>query len=232
MLKRAAEGVPAKAHNSERSLLHRVERYLFVTAVLLATFTVGWSVATFGIFPHSILFNAYKTAETQIDFLTGERHELRRVRFVNIAPDRAETHRFEFVAAATFADPILVPGGLGRFAEHCPGHAGCLAVVYAGNGRVIHAYPYRPDEIEKTTPLVAFPYEQQLGFAMHDVSRPESISQYANGDLLVVFHSKYSFPYGLGSRVLTATAGRSGIVGTTVTMKHTSQRMTLLYFLS
>lgn len=29
-------------------------------------------------------------------------------------------------------------------------------------------------------------------------ARPVSMSQYANGDLLVIFQSKYSFPYALG----------------------------------
>ena len=175
--------------------MDKAPRFLFLTAVILATFAFGWRVGTFEKFPHAILFKAYKTAKTQIQLLTNT---YSRSIFVNIAPDSVKAHRLEFVAAAALADPILVPGGLGEFAEHCPGHVGCLAVVYAGDGRVVQAYPYRPDEIEKTAPLVAFPYEQPLGFSMYDTGRPISISQYANGDLLVVFHSKYIFPYGLG----------------------------------
>ena len=80
MLKRAAEGVPAKAHNSERSLLHRAERCLFVTSVILATFVVGWGVGTFERFPHAFLSNAYKTARTQLELLTDEIPTLRNVR--------------------------------------------------------------------------------------------------------------------------------------------------------
>lgn len=189
-------GALAKVHNSGMSLLERVPLFLFLAAAILAAFAVGWRVGTFEKFPHAILFKAYKTAKTQIRVLRNDAYIS--AIFVNIAPDRVKAHRFEFVAAAALADPILVPGGLGQFAEHCPGHAGCLAVVYADNGRVIHAYPYRPDEIEKTAPLVAFPYEQPLGFSMHDMGRPFSISQQANGDLLVVFDARNIFPYGLG----------------------------------
>ena len=178
--------------------MDKVPRFLFLTAVILATFAFGWRVGTFEKFPHAILVKAYKTVGTHIELLTREKYAYRRLRFVNIAPDSVKAHRFEFVTVAALADPILVPGGLGKFAEHCPGHAGCLAVVYAGNGGVVHAYPYRPDEIEKIAPLVAFPYEQPLGFSMRDMGRLSSISQYSNGDLLAIFQAKYSFPFGLG----------------------------------
>ena len=191
-------GVPVKVRNNERLLLDRAVRFLFVIAAVLVTFVVGWGVGTFERFPHALLSNAYKTARTQLELLTDEIPTLRKHTFVNIAPDRVEAHRFEFIAAAALADPILVPGGLGQFAEYCPGHAGCLAVEYAGNGGVVHAYPYRPEEIEKTPPLAAFPYEQPLGFSLRDWGGPQSVSQYANGDLLVVFQTKYSFPFGLG----------------------------------
>ena len=181
-----------KVHDSGRSLLDGAPRFLFLTAVILAAFAYGWTVGTFKMFPHAILSDAYKTAKTYIEFSEEEIRKipaLSRGEFVNVVPDRVEAHRFEFVAAAALTDPILVPGGFGRFAEYCPGHAGCLAVEYADNGAVVHAYPYRPEEIEKTPPSVDFPYEQTLGFSMRDAGEPWSISQYANGDLSVVFHS-------------------------------------------
>ena len=181
-------------------LFHRLPRFLFVTAIILAAFAISWGVGTSRIFPHTILFDAYKTAKTQIGFFTNKTSVWSRQppEFVNIAPDRVETHRFEFVAADALTDPILVLGGFGQFAEYCPGHAGCLAVEYAGNGEVRHAYPYRPEEIEKTTSLVDFPYEQSLGFSIRDAVKPWSASRDANGDLLISFHSTRSFPYGQG----------------------------------
>lgn len=147
-------------------LFDRLPRFLFVAAVILAAFAIGWKVRTFKIFPHAILFDAYKTAKTQIEWLKDKNLIWKEHQFVSVDPDRVQTHRFEFVAANILTDPILVPGGFGQFAEYCPGYAGCLAVEYAGNGAVLHAYPYRPEEIEKTASLVAFPYEQPLGFSM------------------------------------------------------------------
>lgn len=191
-------GALKKVHNSGRLLLDRAPRFLFLAAVILAAFAVGWRVGTFEIFPHAILFKAYKTARTQIKLFKDINPALKHARFVNVVPDPLKVHRFEFVAADALADPILVTGGLGHFAEYCPDHAGCLAVEYAGNGEVIHAYPYRPEEIEKTAPLVDFPYEQPLGFSMHDAVYPTSTLKYANGDLLVVFQSSKSFPFGQG----------------------------------
>lgn len=149
-------GSLAKVCDTEKSLLDGALRCLFLTAVILATFAFGWKVGTFEKFPHTTLFKAYKTAKTQIELLTREKYVFGHSRFVNIAPDSVKAHRFEFVAATALTDPILVPGGFGQFAEYCPRHAGCLAVEYAGNGTVVHAYPYRPQEIEKTTPSSPF----------------------------------------------------------------------------
>ena len=193
---------PTKEHNNGRSLLDRASRFLFLTAVILAAFAYGWTVRTFKMFPYAILSDAYKTAKTIIEFSEEEIRKIPALRsgeFVNVVPDRVEAHRFEFVAAAALTDPILVPGGFGRFAEYCPGHAGCLAVEYADNGAVVHAWPYRPEEIEKTPPLVDFPYEQPLGFSMRNAGEPWDTLQYANGDLLVVFSSWLSHPYGQGA---------------------------------
>lgn len=185
-------------HDDGRSLLNSAPRFLFLAAVILLAFAIGWRAGAFEICPHAILSNAYKTAKTQIDWLTGKDFVIRNIRFVDVVPDRVEVHRFEFVAADALTDPIRVLGGLGQFAEYCPGHAGCLAVEYAGKGVVQHAYPYRPEEIEKTSPLVDLPYEQPLGFSMRDGVYPMSASRYANGDLLIVFQSFGSFPYGRG----------------------------------
>ena len=91
----------AKGCDIERSSLDGALRYLFLTAVILATFAFGWRVGTFEKFPHAILFKAYKTAKTQIQLLTNT---YSRSIFVNIAPDSVKAHRFEFVAVAALAD--------------------------------------------------------------------------------------------------------------------------------
>lgn len=124
-------GVCAKVHKGVTSLFDRASQTLFVTVIILAIFTIGLGVGTFKIFPYAILSNAYNTAKNQVEFLTDKNFVVWHTRppeFVNIDPGRVETHRWEFVAADTLTDPILVPGGFGQFAEYCPGQAGCLAV--------------------------------------------------------------------------------------------------------
>lgn len=177
----------------------RLPRFLFVAAVILAAFALGWKVGTFKIFPHAILSDGYKSAKMQIALLTARELVPGFVRFVDVVPDRVEMHRWEFVAADALVDPVLVTGGYGKFAEYCPGHVGCLAVEYEGDKNVLHAYPYRSEEIEKIDPIVAFPYERPLGFSMtrHTVL-PWSSLLYGNGDLLVTLQSSFTFPYGLG----------------------------------
>ena len=195
---RSTRSLPYKRHDDGRSLLNSAPRFLFLAAVILLAFAIGWGAGAFEIYPHAVLSNAYKTAKTQIEWLTGKESVIRKFRFVDVAPDRVEAHRFEFVATGALTDPILVMGGWGQFAEYCPGHVGCLAIKYGGGGNVRHAYPYRIEEIEKTPPLGDFPYEQPLGFSMGDQVHPWTAQRYANGDLLVIFQSAMTFPDGQG----------------------------------
>ena len=149
---------------------------------------------------------------------------------MDVVPDCVEAHRFEFVAADALTDPILVLGGFGQFAEYCPGQAGCLAVEYAGNGTVLHAYPYRPEEIEKTASSSPFP------------TNSRSVSQCATGYLPGLDHSTptvtcWSVSLLLGasytdevSPASTAMDGRDCTAGITAIMNRTSPRVTLPWF--
>lgn len=175
----------------------RVPLFLFIVAVVLAAFAAGMYVHWSKVFPYEVVHSAYSTAKTLIEF-HGPRLGPKPQRFVDISPGSVEARRFEFLAADALTDPILVPGGLGQFAETCPGEAGCLAVKYADRGRAIHAYPFRPEEIESAPPRSALPYEQPPGFSLRKALPDIKMAEYPNGDLLVVFLSEYSFPYGLG----------------------------------
>lgn len=182
------------------SLLNRASLTLFIVAIGLAAFTVGMYVQNYKVFPYEIISAASKTAiilvRSQIEtFLTRDLRDMDG-KFVNIAPNSVETRRFEFFASDALNDLILVPGGPRHFTEYCPGYVGCLAVEYAGRGKVEHAYPYLPDEIEKKA-IVAFPYERSPGFSFIRKAYITGLSRYANGDLLVVFHA-HAFPFGYG----------------------------------
>ena len=175
---------------------------LFVVALMLAGFAGGLYVARYKVFPYAIVSSARKTfvaaVEVSLRNPYGERW-----RFVDVPPDQAAARRFEFIGSDQLTDPILVPGGPYRFREYCPDHVGCLAVEYAGRGEIRHAWPYRPDELEKWLEKEEFtsdfPYEHPIGFSFLDHTQIRGVLPYANGELLVVFHFLMNnHPYGGG----------------------------------
>ncbi len=191
-------GAPKKSRfriNVARWTASRLPLLLFVVAVGLAGFTAGTYVMQFHVFPHDTILSAYKSAQSLYDYIaqkTGKSERAKTV--VNVAPDGVEAHRLKFLTAAALTDPVLVWGGNMQFAEYCPGHAGCLAVEYAGRGEVRRAYPYRPEEIEKAA-IVPFPFKWLPWFRFQNDMEVFSISRYSNGDFLVVFHCRYCFFY-------------------------------------
>ena len=114
--------------------------------------------------------------------------------------DEVLASRMELVEGGGFAAPILVKGERGAFTDLCPGEAGCLAVEYSRSGEVRHAYPYRPGEMHAANIVSEseFPYEHAIGWSFEEDAEVFSVSRYSNGDLLVVFEFKGSFPYGGG----------------------------------
>ena len=82
----------------------------------------------------------------------------------------------------------------------CP-DGGCLAVEYTATGEVAHAYPFRVNEIEQAADAARsdeFPYEVSPASSFVRDVDVVSISRYAKGDLLVVFHQETAFPFGAG----------------------------------
>ena len=112
----------------------------------------------------------------------------------------AAAARIEFVAGNQLADPVLVKGSVGTFLDHCPAPWGCLAVEYSRTGTVSRAWPFRPEEIAAAniSPVSDHPYEHPLGWSFPRGMETYHISPYPGGDLLVVFHSASSSPFGIG----------------------------------
>ena len=168
---------------------------LFAASLVLAAFAGGVWVAHHRMFPFREMHTAKRTLFTLLDepdrmipFLRGipgpDRWEL-----TAFPRGRVDAHRIRFIDGAPLADPVLFPGGRGKFAEHCPGHAGCIAVEYAGRGEVRHAWPYRPEELARAA-RSGDPGATWLSFA--DDVYAFALSQYPNGDLLVVFDATSS----------------------------------------
>ena len=188
-------------HGAVSARLRMASLPLFVAALMLAAFAGGLCVARYEVFPYALLSSAKKTFVTAVGINLSDPLRYRR-EFVDVPPDRVAARRFEFMGSDRLTDPILVPGGPGRFREYCPDHVGCLAVEYAGRGEVRQAWPYRPDELAKGLEqeefTADFPYEHAMGFSFLDHAKIRGVSPYADGDLLVVFHFAHTYPYGGG----------------------------------
>ena len=171
--------------------------FLFVVAIALTLFTYGVLVGKNQWFPYSIIVSGIKT-ESALLKTTSDRGRFRK--FIDVSPEIALPNRIEFIADNKLDDSVLWYGGRFQFTEYCPEY-GCLAVEYTNTGEVAHAYPLRPDELEKAAvSSEEFPYEISPSFSFARDTGPIGISRYPNGDLLVIFHHRNDnvFPYGGG----------------------------------
>ena len=167
---------------------------LFVTSLALATFVGGVWVGNSKAFPFHAIRSAWRTLQTLILPDSQNRLWWRPTAF---PLDRLDAHRVR-LAEGALADPILFTGGNGHFMEHCPGHAGCIAVEYAGRGEARRVWPYRPEEIARAAHPDDLPYEHGFGFSFTEHAWVYAVFPYPNGDLLAVFGFHASFPYAGG----------------------------------
>ena len=176
---------------------------LLAAALALATFAGGVWVGRFQTFPFYTIRSAWRTLgtlttlpEAMPAFDPPPAAEWR-WRPTAFPLGRLDAHRIR-LAEGALADPILLVGGWEYFAEHCPGHPGCVAVEYAGRGEVRRVWPYRPEEIARAAHPDDLPYEHGFGFSFTEDVDVFAVSPYPNGDLLVVFRFLQSFPYAGG----------------------------------
>ena len=174
---------------------------LFAAAITLLIFAAGVYVGLHKAFPYDLVVAARKTAATLIESRADDDHISGFLRFTDLAPSQAPARRWEFTGADRLAAPALFLSqwGMDKFDARCPDASGCVAVEYGANGEPGHAYPYRPEAIEATPRVVDLPYEQSPGFSFRADRYPAGLSRYANGDLLVTFHLRHSFPFAGGA---------------------------------
>ena len=176
--------------------MRRISRWLFLGALLLLAYVAG--SATDG--GRKLLEAAETTFSGAWQSLRPSRLELKG-RFVDAAAGDAAAERVRLLAP-TLAGSVLMAGGRHRFLDRCPGFVGCVAVEYDRHGRFVHAYPFRPEAYE----AVLVPhglaervgYEQAVGYDFAKHADVFAIDSYANGDLVVVFYSRLSFPPTVG----------------------------------
>ena len=116
----------------------------------------------------------------------------------------AASARVEFVAGDRLEDRVLIQGEVGAFLDQCPAPWGCLAVEYSRSGAVSRAWPFRPEEIANANVVSEsdYPREQSLGWTLSHNVDWWGLSQWPNGDLLVVFTFQNTHPsYGGVARI-------------------------------
>lgn len=175
--------------------MNRLSRSLFVGALLLLAYMAG--SATDG--GRKLLAAAETTYRGLRDSFSH--HAIPLHRFVDTMATDAAAQRVRLLAP-TLAGAVLMVGGRHRFRDHCPGFVGCVALEYDRHGRLVHAYPFRPEAYEAALVPhgLAAPigYEPALGFDFAEHADVFAIDSYSNGDLSVVFSSNRNFPPALG----------------------------------
>lgn len=171
---------------------------LFALSLFAIVFGMGIAVAHYQLFPYRSLHAAAITARTMVESWQTQKEDL--VAFAGLTDvPAAETrqHRIKPLQASALDRPILHYGGRHQFRELCPEN-GCLAVEFSPEGKVVHAYPYRPREIFSSNSTAQYSYEDAIGFDFASSAVPFSITRFSNGDLLVIFQTEHTFPFGNG----------------------------------
>ena len=177
--------------------------FLFVASIAIASFAYGTLVGKYRLFPYSIAADGVKTLRTLLD--TNEVVVADDGKFktwvADVQPESAAVSRIHSIEDNGLGGSLLWYGGRFQFMELCP-EWGCLAVEFTADGEVARAYPLRPHALEQAAEDAEtdeFPYEFAPTFSFVRDVYPIGISQYTNGDLLVVFQEENrSFPYSGG----------------------------------
>ena len=182
-----------------RSLGHLVLRYqnglfacLFVVAVAIAAFGAGAYVGHYRAFPYQVIREAALGVRAIVRDVTNTSSDRMERRVSEFSTVEAATNRIRDPGALTAG--LLWVGGEGMFREYCP-ERGCLAVEFSPTGDVVHAYPYRLDEVDDWEKIVDLPRGTAHPFQSPEVSQlPHAVRRYSNGDLLVVFSYRNGVP--------------------------------------
>ena len=182
---------PRGAAAFAKSVWERLPALLLAFAVAFAAFAYGAAMVENKAFPYQSIQDARKTLRAAFETETvAADHGRFRGAFHDARPEAAAASRIEFAGSESLGGPVLWQGGRWEFMDICP-EWGCIAVEYSADGEVVHAYPYRPDELQRAMEA-SFAAAEHLpefapGFSLQRDILVSSVSQYENGDLLAIF---------------------------------------------
>jgi hypothetical protein len=188
---------PGVADRTEQSSVVAPAISFALSAAIIA-FILGFYTTEKKWFPWSLLHDARKTEQS-----------IRMQLFPPFAPEQfigfsdeiaadAPASRIRIMApapAAPAGEHFLLMGGFDQYLDYCP-KFGCIAVEYTRTGKPVHAYPYRPDELERHQ-TVAFAYEQVFFHFTTNVY-PIGLAKLPGGDIVVTFQQWNMFPFAGG----------------------------------
>ena len=190
---------PFGGGGAPRRILERAPLALFLLSLAVGLVVYGIAIERYGIFPRAILDAAGKTARTTVENL--QKPDTGRFLTFSDTPlplDDFAAKRLAIVEGEALSEPMLVYGGRHQFRELCPEH-GCLAVAIAPFGKVVHAWPFRPNAIHAANIASEDDYPYELNnFSPERDMEVVGLEQYPDGDLLVAFHLRETFPYAGG----------------------------------
>ncbi len=164
----------------------------FICSIALVAFGAGALASQYRVYPYHLLRQVGVSARAIHKEVTGNTIEAREMRVSEFSTTEAAANRIGDPRA--LSSGLLWHGGNGLFREICL-ERGCLAVEFSDSGEVVHAYPYRLDELQDWPKIVQLPRKAALPF---ETPRPattvNSARKYSNGDILVIIKFSNSDP--------------------------------------
>ena len=106
------------------------------------------------VFPYQVIREAALGVRAIVRDVTDTTSDSMKRRVSEFSKVEAAANRIRDPGALTAG--LLWAGGEGMFREYCP-ERGCLAVEFSPTGDVVHAYPYRLDELDDWEKIVDLP---------------------------------------------------------------------------
>ena len=165
---------------------------LLTFALLFVGVAAGFAIREWRLPPYASIMNAMRTGKVVYErFLVVSIPHFESFTAAPVASVPSSRVKTGEGGSATY----LMTGGPDQFRDFCPEN-GCLAVVLNKTNKLVHAYPYRPEEF-RTKRVVDMPHEQLVAESPADVE-VMGLWPLPGGDVIVTFHLPHSFPVGGG----------------------------------
>lgn len=175
-------------HGGEKLII----RNLFILSFCVLTYLLGGLSVTFEMFPYQWFSDAKLAYEALEQAVPEEILTSRPTKFEGLEEDGLTGPTvLQGGQCSVGADElILVNGGYYQMMSECP-NFGCLAWIMERDGSIRHVWEVDPQEVWGDVKRIA-------GFNQPDNMYPAGMHLYENGDLLVVFQARNTYPYAVG----------------------------------